>query len=309
MDIKSILLHALIKYDERQSKTKYYNFYALPQYLQALDNTMKEYNKGIPIQDAINNNFLGSLASYVLKAAGKIQESTLQESKFAIDSKQLRDAFPEIYRLYNELYEGGRPKITVNTTTEYSFHPQFDDSLSDLWYNEAWIIQHDGHVELFDSSEPENGRRAQSYKIAMMPGDAVLECHYGNAKYCTMYVHPDFMNPEQLTGPTDLLATEEWIILMFKSYIPKVRFEYFSRGARGDEYAFRIGNGAKAISKDEVFAEMKVVSKEYQLKTMKDLYEFFLKKLAEKGLLKISSNGAAQLTMDGKNVALSLGSY
>jgi hypothetical protein len=307
--IKLALLTAITKFDERQSKGKYYNIHAFPQYLDRLDCTMEDYRKGYSIEAAINNNFLGKLANTLLKVVEKIKELTLKEAvlkeaKFAISNKELEDAFPSLYKYYKQLYGSQRPHITVETVSDYHFAPRVDSPETDLWYNMVWLILHEGETEYFDSSDTSYGDRLPSYNVKLQPGDAILECHTGYTKYCTMYVHPDFMNSEQIEGPSDLLATEEWILLLFKSYIPKARYEYFSRGAKGDEYAF---SGDMRDKKEEIIKELKIVSNEYQLKYMKDLYEFLLKGLVEKDLLKISSNGAAQLTMKGKNVALSLG--
>lgn len=258
-------------------------------------------NKRIRIENHNINNLLATLKPYLEKK--QIQESSLKE-KFAISHKELQDAFPEIYKEYQNIFEGKRPSITVETTTEYNFHPEADDPLTDLWYNQAWVLLHDGKVEVYDSSDG-NGENFRSYKLKMEPGDAVLECHYGYAKYCTMYVHPSFMNQEKLTGPTDLLETEKWILSLFVSYIPKVRMEYFINGVKyKDHYAFS-GNHFK-FDMQTILDETSEIFKgnKEAFPNMKVFYQFFLEELAKKGLLKISSNGSAQITLEGKNAVL-----
>ena len=64
------ILNALTKYDEKQSRRKFYNSYAFGQYCGALQNTQRHCDNGVHIRDALLNCFCGRLLDVVLKSVG-----------------------------------------------------------------------------------------------------------------------------------------------------------------------------------------------------------------------------------------------
>jgi len=68
--IRSALVHAATRYDERQSHTKSYNHYALPQYFARIDDVMADIAKGASPVDAVKAGFHGPLLRTLLKAIG-----------------------------------------------------------------------------------------------------------------------------------------------------------------------------------------------------------------------------------------------
>ena len=70
MDTKSKLVHALTRYDEKESKKRGYNPYALGQYLARADLIMDDIKKGASVSEAIQAGFTGRLQAACLKAVG-----------------------------------------------------------------------------------------------------------------------------------------------------------------------------------------------------------------------------------------------
>jgi len=66
--LKETLIHAVTRYDEKQSARKGYNIYALPQYLAAVDRTVADYEAGATVPEAIRRQFIDRLRDHVLKA-------------------------------------------------------------------------------------------------------------------------------------------------------------------------------------------------------------------------------------------------
>lgn len=63
------LVSAATRYDERQSKGKRYNPYALGQYFARIDDICADVANGADLRDAICAGFTGSLLNAMLKAA------------------------------------------------------------------------------------------------------------------------------------------------------------------------------------------------------------------------------------------------
>jgi len=66
--IHTILIHAVTQYDQKQSKKKCYNCYALPQYIARVQEVVNDIDRGADIRQAIASGFLGSLRNVCLKA-------------------------------------------------------------------------------------------------------------------------------------------------------------------------------------------------------------------------------------------------
>lgn len=69
--VESALTHAVTRYDERQSRTKHYNHYALAQYLRRVDEICADIKAGAPVRAAICAGVTGPLLNACLKAVGE----------------------------------------------------------------------------------------------------------------------------------------------------------------------------------------------------------------------------------------------
>lgn len=78
-DIRNKLLHAVTQYDMKESRKKYYNIYALAQYLMAVDRARDAMvDDGLDLRAALISCFNGRLLDVCLKAVGE-PTSTRQE--------------------------------------------------------------------------------------------------------------------------------------------------------------------------------------------------------------------------------------
>lgn len=76
---RNALLHAVTQYDIKQSRKKYYNVYALAQYLMAVDRARDAMaDDGLDLRAALVSCFNGRLLDVCLKAVG-LPTSTRQE--------------------------------------------------------------------------------------------------------------------------------------------------------------------------------------------------------------------------------------
>ena len=69
--IEAKLSNAIMQYDNKQSKRPGFNRYALPQYMRAVDDVMKDIKAGAPVRDAIVAAFNDRLAGALLRATGQ----------------------------------------------------------------------------------------------------------------------------------------------------------------------------------------------------------------------------------------------
>lgn len=78
-DIRTALQHAVTQYDMKESRKKYYNIYALAQYLMAVDRARDAMAEdGLDLRAALVSCFNGRLLDRCLKAVG-LPTSTRQE--------------------------------------------------------------------------------------------------------------------------------------------------------------------------------------------------------------------------------------
>jgi hypothetical protein len=68
MNLRHQLLSAVTRYDERQSKRRQYNQWALPQYIARIEDILRDIENGADPAAAIQAGFSGSLATACLKA-------------------------------------------------------------------------------------------------------------------------------------------------------------------------------------------------------------------------------------------------
>jgi hypothetical protein len=226
--------------------------------------------------------------------------------KFVIDNKQLEDAFPELYKAYRNTFGSQRPKIDVDTTEDYLFSAEIQDGRSDYFKDEVYFIFNNGRVIEFDSSDESSANEALAAKLKgkyhLTPNDAVLECHTGYAKYCTLVVHPSFINQQMLpnNSTNDITLSEQYALILIASYISAARFKNFVH-----PYTYR-----DEVSMDGWKCNEKELKKDIKDHTpnnnYKEAWENVCKALQAKGYVKISSNGSVAITMNGKNRAIAL---
>lgn len=65
------ILHAFTKFDERASKRKGYNVWALGHYCAALENVEMYCQAGLTVRQAVIKSYLGRLCDCILKALGE----------------------------------------------------------------------------------------------------------------------------------------------------------------------------------------------------------------------------------------------
>jgi len=70
-ELRIRLIHAVTRYDERESRKRHYNVYALGQYLKRVDEVCADIRRGAPARAAICAAFNGRLLNHMLKAAGE----------------------------------------------------------------------------------------------------------------------------------------------------------------------------------------------------------------------------------------------
>lgn len=80
MNTHQKLISAVIKYDEKQSKKKYYNKFALPQYVARIQEISAELEKGADLRKSLVSGFNGRLLDVCLKAVG-LPTSTKEEQR------------------------------------------------------------------------------------------------------------------------------------------------------------------------------------------------------------------------------------
>ena len=78
MNIKDSLVSLLTRFDERESKKKNYNRYALGIYLQRADSVLKDIEMGAKTRAAIVAGFNGRLGDFILRGL-KLPVTTEQE--------------------------------------------------------------------------------------------------------------------------------------------------------------------------------------------------------------------------------------
>lgn len=89
------LMCTLREYDTKQAEKPGYNIYAIAHYIRAANCIDKMVSKGVPLEDAIQANFLDRLQSFVLRKMG-----------FKIASKEvIRNGRPDLRDIREECLE------------------------------------------------------------------------------------------------------------------------------------------------------------------------------------------------------------
>lgn len=77
--IRRHLVHGAIEYDRRQARRRDWSLYALPQYLQRIDEVCADIEAGAEAREAILAGFCGRLANHMLRAA-KLPKANASEA-------------------------------------------------------------------------------------------------------------------------------------------------------------------------------------------------------------------------------------
>lgn len=194
-----------------------------------------------------------------------------------ITKKQLQEKVPELGKSYEQAYAGKeqlksksrRPDIQIISSD--SFHFPLEKYESGSWHL-IYAYLEGKVVEL---------PVAQYYgKVQkLVPGSMILDCMRGHLNICHLYVHPDDATPLLKEGEKEL-SDNEYLVLS-------------------------VMQGLKSFAREDEFYRIKYRHDDYEKKKENpNEYKDTLKLLAEKGLVQISSSGAAKLTLEGKNRAL-----
>lgn len=190
-----------------------------------------------------------------------------------ISRKDLQEKMPELAKVYDEAYAkrmgsgGKRPDIRIQASEEFSFPAEKYEQGS--WHIIYAVLN--GQVKQL----PVEQYFGKTQKL--VPGSMILDCLRGNVNLCYLYVHPSDATPLLKEG--EELSDDEYLVLHVMSSLkpPAREREFYSI-----KYRYASYDG-------------------------KDEYKTALKSLADKGLVKISSSGSAQLTLEGKNRSLQAG--
>jgi hypothetical protein len=195
-----------------------------------------------------------------------------------ISRKELQEKMPELAKAYDGTFsgqmgnKGKRPDIRITASEVFSF-PQEKYSMGS-WHVIFAVLN--GEVKQL----PVEHYFGKEQKL--VPGSMILDCLVGNLAMCTLHVHPQDASPLLKEG--DELTDDEYVALsVFHGMKPSGREDEF--------YYIKYKNDYKKIDEKKTAGE----------------YKDAIKSLAEKGLVKVNSAGASQLTLEGKNRALQAG--
>ena len=236
-----------------------------------------------------------------IKERVSMTSSTLREGALYIDFKALQDAFPALAKEYTNIFEGKRPKIEVITKDSYVFNPSVSDHMTDYYVNRIYVFFRDGEiVNIFDASEGVKPKKTAD--IALKEEDAIMICDFGYYKHCELIVNPAFMNPQQITGKTDLSIPEIYALLVINSIASGYRKEYLSQPIMKLKYSGVSNYRNFKPSENDFKADMKEIAP--NIKTYYEGFtDYIFPMLEDKGLVKINAKGSVQVTLDGKNQA------
>jgi hypothetical protein len=229
-----------------------------------------------------------------------------------ISINELQKAFPHLAIEYRNIFGSKRPDIKVISTDSFS------GSGGGEGIKEIAVFYKNGQTKSIEgswggsnpwASAPSNALD-QSSTISLHNDEAVMACTIGAYFSCRLYLHPSLVNPTLLgsaEGETDLDLFEIAVLVAFVSLIPAARKKEFFDFASGDWGAYNLERPFRTKPTKE---QKKQLFKDKYLpmgvKTYQELYDKVIQNLASKNLVKVSSNGAAQLTMTGKNKVVGL---
>jgi hypothetical protein len=183
-----------------------------------------------------------------------------------ISKKELDEKFPELGKAYESVYVGKKPDIKIVSGETFSF-PVEQYSMGS-WHTVFAYYQ--------DQVKQIPVEKFYGKQEKLRPDSMILDCLTGNLNICYLYIHPS--NTAPLLKGDDDLSEEECLVL-------------------------NIMSGLKPAYREKEFFDLKYPRNWEEAEKNKDEYKKTLRSLESKGLVKISSSGAAQLTLNGKNKA------
>ena len=197
--------------------------------------------------------------------------SIISDSLGYMSRKELGEKIPDLAKAYDGAYGGKKPDIKIVAAGTFSF-PQEQYSQGS-WHVIFAVLN--GQVKELSVGNY-YGKSQQ-----LLPNSMILDCIVGHLSLCYLYVHPQDATP--LVKEAEELSVNEYL-------------------------ALSVMQGYKAFAREKEFYEIKYKSDSYKKRAENpNEYKDTLKLLAEKGLVKLSKAGAAQLTLEGKNRALHAG--
>ncbi len=226
-----------------------------------------------------------------------------------ITINELQQSFPALAVSYKQIFAGKRPTIKVVSTDHFSGSGGGQGS------RETAVFFKNGQTKSIQGSwggaNPWAASSANaldlSSTIELHDGEAVMSCISGSYNVCMLYIHPSLVN-SQMLGPSEASSSldmfEVATLTAFVGLIPAARKKEFFEFMQGSFGSFELERAFKTKPTKE--EKVKLFKDKYApegVSTYEQLWGKILQNLAAKGLMKITANGSAQLTMEGKNVA------
>lgn len=217
--------------------------------------------------------------------------------------KDLQKSFPKLAGAYSQIFRG-KPKIAINSATQITLSGSSGDG-----YKAIAVLYHDEQIKVIEGSWGGSNMfvatPVDDYKkpIPIHSGDAIMECQVGAHESCTLYIHPD--NIAKMLPPPeggDITSLEKLMLGILVGLISSARLEEFKNGLQGSNYT--LSQYAKGITKEDIKKDLDIVLEALNgSKKIIDIWKKVAEGLQAKKLVKISSNGAVALTIEGKSMA------
>jgi hypothetical protein len=220
----------------------------------------------------------------------------MQKQIGTISDKDLRNVFPELYESYQDILSSKHPDIEIYTTDQYS------PGLANKGEKKIVVLYKDGQTKTLSGSWGGSNMFSKTIddvdSVKLVPDSAVLELTVGSHTFVYLYVHPSFVNPTLTSDEDDELDVLQKAVLY--------SLRALKSSFRVDELRRLIQNSypdsKRILSSEEIASAKDVYKSNYS--SAKDYQELFVEvalSLQDLGYAKISSNGATQITIDGKN--------
>jgi hypothetical protein len=194
------------------------------------------------------------------------------------------------------------PKIALYVTDTYSYHPQQNHSEYDDFHDQEYLFYQDGKVLYYYEMNDILSSPMKPGKYLLTYGDVALEFHSGYQPRCRMYVSSETINQLALEENTPIDPVQELLIMVMKTRVASFRKKQFFEELNGASYALNRDhiNFEGFLNKDRK-GMVKIMIDKYNKS-----YDEVLLSLQAHGLAKVSSNGAAGLTLEGKNMSIKI---
>jgi hypothetical protein len=226
-----------------------------------------------------------------------------------ITAKDLAEMYPELYDCYKQTYGSKRPSIDMEEKTDVHISNSVADLSSDYHNDTIYFFLKNGKVYTLDLNEATPGS-ARSFGGDRQLGadDALLTCHgtWSGKGWCELTVYPGMSKRNMASSGSDLNMIEQFTLLVTRYTASFARFKYFANPFNAWSDNVIISNVQWRVPNGVFEKEWKKYLAQYN-NDKEAMYRGILKQLAQKGLVKISSSGATQVTVEGKNKALEYG--